>query len=98
MDRTTAMVQIIHQKMARHDDARSLLRGRYNTEVDILPDQPAKTLTIQLHPLANQSSDEAIRQTGLSARSCDCARIVIIAHEARPTESVSGHTRASVIS
>lgn len=57
----TAMVQIIHQKMARRDDARSLLRAIYNTEVDIVPDQQAKTLTIQLHPLANQSSDEAIR-------------------------------------
>jgi hypothetical protein len=57
----TAMVQIIHQKMARRDDARSLLRAIYSTEVDIVPDQQAKTLTIQLHPLANQSSDEAIR-------------------------------------
>jgi hypothetical protein len=55
------MAQILHQKMARHDDARSLLRAIYNTEVDILPDQQAKTLAIQLHPLANQSSDEAIR-------------------------------------
>lgn len=57
----TAMVQIIHPKMARRDDARSLLRAIYNTEVDILPDQQTKTLTIQLHPLANQSSDEAVR-------------------------------------
>jgi hypothetical protein len=57
----TAMVQTIHQKMARHDDARSLLRAIYNTEVDILPDQQDKTLTVQLHPLANQSSDEAVR-------------------------------------
>ncbi|HEY2486379.1 MAG TPA: hypothetical protein VGI36_14605 [Candidatus Binataceae bacterium] len=57
----TAMVQIIHQKMARHDDSRSLLRAIYSTEVDILPDQQAKALTIRLHPLANQSSDEAIR-------------------------------------
>jgi hypothetical protein len=39
----------------------SLLRAIYGTEVDILPDQQAKTLTIRLHPLANQSSDEAIR-------------------------------------
>ena len=57
----TAMAQIIQQKMARHDDARSLLRGIYSTEVDILPDLQAKTLTIRLHPLANQSSDQAIR-------------------------------------
>jgi len=57
----TAMVQIVRQKMTRRDDARSLLRAIYNTEVDLLPDPPAKTLTIRLHPLANQSSDHAIR-------------------------------------
>jgi hypothetical protein len=56
----TAMVQIVRQKMTRHDDARSLLRAIYNTEADILPDPQAKTLTIRLHPLANQSSDNAI--------------------------------------
>ena len=47
--------------MTRHDDARSLLRAVYNTEVDIVPDLQAKTLTIRLHPLANASSDEAVR-------------------------------------
>jgi hypothetical protein len=57
----TAMARIIQQQLARHDDARSLLRGIYQTEVDILPDQNAKTLTIRLHPLANPSSDQAIR-------------------------------------
>jgi hypothetical protein len=57
----TAMASIVRQKMARHDDARSLLRGIYSTEVDILPDEQTKTLTIRLHPLANTSSDEAIR-------------------------------------
>jgi hypothetical protein len=56
----TAMVQIVRQKMTRHDDARSLLRAIYSTEADILPDPQAKTLTIRLHPLANQSSDNAI--------------------------------------
>jgi prepilin-type processing-associated H-X9-DG protein len=57
----TAMAQIVRQKMARHDDARSLLRGIYSTEVDIAPDLQAKTLTIRLHPLANRSSDDAVR-------------------------------------
>jgi hypothetical protein len=57
----TAMAQIVRQKMTRHDDARSLLRAIYSTEVDIIPDEQAKTLTIRLHPLANTSSDEAIR-------------------------------------
>ena len=55
------MAQIVRQKMTRHDDARSLLRAIYNTEVDMVPDPQAKTLTIRLHPLANTSSDEAAR-------------------------------------
>jgi Transposase protein len=57
----TAMVQIVRQKMTRRDDARSLLRAIYSTEVDILPDPRAKTLTIRLHPLANPSTDLAVR-------------------------------------
>jgi hypothetical protein len=57
----TAMAQILRQKMTRHDDARSLLRAIYSTEVDIVPDPQAKTLTIRLHPLANASSDLAVR-------------------------------------
>jgi predicted RNase H-like nuclease (RuvC/YqgF family) len=57
----TAMAQILREKMKRHDDARSLLRAIYSTEVDIVPDPQAKTLTIRLHPLANQSSDDAVK-------------------------------------
>ena len=57
----TAMAQILRQNMTRHDDARSLLRAIYSTEVDIVPDPQAKTLTIRLHPLANTSSDLAVR-------------------------------------
>ena len=57
----TAMAHIVRQKMTRHDDARSLLRAVYSTKVDLIPDEQAKTLTIRLHPLANTSSDAAIR-------------------------------------
>jgi hypothetical protein len=57
----TAMVQIVREKMMRNDDARSLLRAIYQTEADLVPDQRAKTLTVRLHPLANASSDEAVR-------------------------------------
>jgi hypothetical protein len=57
----TAMVQIVRQKMTRHDDARSLMRAIYKTEVDLEPDLQAKTLTVRIHPLANASSDEALR-------------------------------------
>jgi hypothetical protein len=38
------------------------LRAIYSTEVDIVPDpQASNTLTIRLHPLANTSSDLAVR-------------------------------------
>ena len=56
------MAQILRQTMSRHDDARSLLRAVYSTEVDLIPDQEAKTLTVRLHPLANTSSDQALKQ------------------------------------
>jgi hypothetical protein len=59
----TAMAQILTQKMTRHDDARSRLRAIYNTEVDVNPDLQANTLTIRLHPLANNSSDQAVRRS-----------------------------------
>jgi hypothetical protein len=55
------MAQVVRQKMARHDDARSLLHAVYSTEVDLMPDLQAKTLTVRLHPLANTSSDETLR-------------------------------------
>lgn len=57
----TAMAQIVRQTMSRHDDSRSLLRAVYSTEVDLIPDQQANTLTVRLHPLANTSSDEALK-------------------------------------
>ena len=57
----TAMAETLRQHMTRHDDARSLLRAIYSTEANILPDLQAKTLTVRLHPLANVSSDHAVR-------------------------------------
>jgi hypothetical protein len=57
----TAMVQTVREKMTRHDDARSLMRAIYKTEVDLEPDLKANTLTVRIHPLANASSDEALR-------------------------------------
>jgi hypothetical protein len=59
----TAMAQILRQNMTRHDDARSLLRAIYSTEVDIVPDPQANTLTIRLRPLAN-TSRQPIRKWG----------------------------------
>jgi hypothetical protein len=63
----TAMVQIVRRKMTRHNDARSLLRSIYSTEVDIDPDPQAKTFTIRLHPFANPRTDRACHP---SVRAC----------------------------
>lgn len=57
----TAMAHVLREKMTRHDDARHLLRAIYNTEIDLLPNTHNKTLTVRLHPLANESADEAVR-------------------------------------
>jgi hypothetical protein len=57
----TAMAEIVREKMSRHDDARSLLRAIYATEVDIMPDESAGTLTVRLHQLANRSNGETVR-------------------------------------
>uniref|UniRef100_UPI0025E96DEC putative transposase n=1 Tax=Thiohalocapsa sp. TaxID=2497641 RepID=UPI0025E96DEC len=57
----TAMVQMAREVMQRTDDARSLLRGLYATEADLIPDEAAGTLTIRVHHQANRSSDKVIR-------------------------------------
>jgi transposase-like protein len=56
----TAMANVLHDVMRRHDDARSLLRALYSNDADLLPDHEAGTLTVRLHHLANRSSDVAI--------------------------------------
>jgi len=56
----TAMVNILREKMARHDDARQLIASIYKSEVDLLPDYKNKLLTIRLHYLANHCNNLAI--------------------------------------
>ncbi len=56
----TAMVNIVREKLARNDDARLLIRTLCQTEAAILPDNEARTLTIQVHSTANARSDRAI--------------------------------------
>ena len=57
----TAMAQIVRETLNRADDARSLLRGLYSTEADLLPDEGAGTLTIRVHHQANRCADEVVR-------------------------------------
>ena len=47
--------------MHRLDDGRSLIRQVFRTEVDLIPDQQNKTLTIRLHPLTAEVHDEVVK-------------------------------------
>jgi len=54
----TAMALVAREHMARHDDARALVREIMTTEADLIPDEKQKTLTIRLHHLTNQMSSK----------------------------------------
>jgi prepilin-type processing-associated H-X9-DG protein len=56
----TAMAQILRECLGRKDDTRPLLRQIYNADIDLVPDENRKTLTVRLHRLANQQSDRAV--------------------------------------
>jgi hypothetical protein len=57
----TALAQLAREKLRRLDDARSLIRQLFRTEVDLIPDQQNKTLSVRLHPMTTQAHDEVIR-------------------------------------
>ena len=57
----TAMSDILREKLARPDDSRALLREIFTTEADLFPDYEARTLTVRLHHLTNNISDQAAR-------------------------------------
>jgi hypothetical protein len=57
----TALAQLAREEMHRLDDARSLIRQLFRTEVDLIPDQQSKTLTVRLHPLTAQVHDQIVR-------------------------------------
>ena len=56
----TALAQLAREKMHRLDDARSLIRQLFRTEVDLIPDQQNKNLTVRLHPLTTEVHDQVI--------------------------------------
>jgi hypothetical protein len=57
----TALTYLARDQMQRLDDARSLIRQLFRTEVDLIPDQQNKTLTVRLHPLTAQVHDQVVR-------------------------------------
>ena len=56
----TAMVSIARESMSRLEDARQLIESVYKTEVDLIPDEEAGTLTVRLHQLANWCSSKTL--------------------------------------
>jgi hypothetical protein len=56
----TSMAATVREKLTRSDDARALLRQIYSTEVDLIPDFEAKTLTVRLHHLTQAAHDAAL--------------------------------------
>ena len=56
----TSMMHVIREQLARHDDARALLRRIFDNEVDLMPDLTAQTLTVRLHYLAHDAQDVAV--------------------------------------
>lgn len=57
----TSMASTIREQLKRTDDARALLRQIYDTEIDLMPDLEAKTLTVHLHHLTQAAHDIAVR-------------------------------------
>jgi hypothetical protein len=51
----TALAQLTREKLKRLDDTRSLIRQLFRTEVDLIPDQQNKTLTVRFHPMTTQA-------------------------------------------
>ena len=58
----SSLASLLREHLARTDDARALLRQIFDTEVDLLPDLQANTLTVCLHHLTQAAHDAAIEQ------------------------------------
>jgi len=56
----TAMANVLRESLTRPDEARALLRAIYSTEADLLPDFDNNTLTVRLHHLAQNVSDQSV--------------------------------------
>jgi hypothetical protein len=56
----TAMASIVREELARPDDARSLLRDRFRSEADLVPDMEQRLLHVGIHPMPNPRSNQAI--------------------------------------
>jgi hypothetical protein len=56
----TSLASLVREHLARSEDARALVRQIFETEVDLLPDLTANTLTLRLHHLTHAAHDQAL--------------------------------------
>lgn len=56
----SSLASLLREHLARTDDAHALLRQMFDTEVDLIPDLAANTLTVRLHHFTQAAHDQAI--------------------------------------
>ncbi|MBF0146174.1 MAG: hypothetical protein HQL85_08310 [Magnetococcales bacterium] len=56
----TALVAILRRHLKKEEEARALIRELFVTSANIVPNPDAKTLTVQIHRMANPMHDRAI--------------------------------------
>ena len=59
----TSLVSILRERLARWDDARTLIRQILETEADLLPDPTNKTLTVRIHHLTQAAHDHVLENS-----------------------------------
>ena len=57
----TALASIVREKLSHADEARSLIRDLFRSDVDIYPNKAAGVLEVRVHTLANPRSNRAIQ-------------------------------------
>ena len=57
----TVLASIVREKLSHADEARSLIRDLFRSDVDIHPDKAAGVLGVRVHTLANPRSNRAIQ-------------------------------------
>ena len=56
----TALVEVLREKLARTEDARSVVRQIFGSAADLCPDQAKQTLLVRLHRLSSPIHDAAL--------------------------------------
>jgi hypothetical protein len=57
----TILVGLVRHKLTRQDDVRSWVRQLFQNSVNLIPDPAQKTLTVQIHPMANEAHNQVLK-------------------------------------